>query len=260
MSVRTPQASLVSDTVFLAGRHIRLMSRRPASIISALLMPLIFAVLFFSVLGTAMERTGVDYIQYLVPAIVMQAMFFTAMSASIWAAEDASGGMINRLRVMPISRAAPVLSLLGGELTRAVVSITVVVGAGYLVGFRFENGIIAAGGFVLLALGFAAAGCAAYLVMGFAVAKVETVGLMSGLIYYPLLLVSNLLVPAPLFPNWLQPIVENQPFSRVADALRATSTDASPDTFPAVAIAVAWIVGLILLFGMLAPRAVGKKQ
>lgn len=260
MSVHTPQASLVSDTVFLAGRHIRLMSRRPASIISALLMPLIFAVLFFSVLGRSMERTGIDYVQYLVPAIVMQAMFFTAMSATIWAAEDASGGMTNRLRAMPISRAAPVLSLLGGELARALISLSVVVGAGHLVGFRFENGIVSAGGFVLLALGFAAAGCTAYLVMGFAIAKVETVGLLSGLIYYPFLLLSNLLVPTVFFPTWLQPIVENQPFSRVADALRATSATDSPDTLPTVAIAVLWIVGLILAFGMLAPRAVGKNQ
>ncbi|TSD62530.1 ABC transporter permease [Aeromicrobium piscarium] len=252
------RASFATDALSLTGRHVRLMSRRPSSMISALVLPLVFAGLFLAVLGRPMERTGVDYVQYLVPAVVIQAMFFTAISASIWAAEDASGGMIDRLRSMPISRMSPVFGLLGGELTRAVASIAVLIGAGYLVGFRFEHGPLWAVVFALIALGWAAAGCLAYLVLGFAIAKVETVQVVGGLIYYPLLLVSNLFVPARAFPDWLRPIVENQPFSRIADALRAVSTDTTADPAGTTLLAVGWTLAVIALFAALAPRAFGR--
>ncbi|SMX87245.1 ABC-2 type transport system permease protein [Brevibacterium sp. Mu109] len=255
----SPRPSFVEDVTSLTGRHVRLMSRRPSSMISAIVLPLVFAALFLAVLGRPMERTGVDYVQYLLPAIVIQAMFFTAISASIWAAEDAAGGMIDRLRSLPISRTSPVFGLLGGELTRAVVSVAVLIAAGLVMGFELQRGIAGAVAFVLVALGWAAAGCMAYLVLGFAIAKVETVQITGGLIYYPLLLVSNLFVPAQAFPDWLRPIVENQPFSRIADALRAVSTDGYDEPLRAVIIAAVWIVVVVAVFAALAPRAFGRK-
>ncbi|MFT4286484.1 ABC transporter permease [Nocardioides sp.] len=254
-----PRPALLADTVQLAGRHLRLMSRRPASIMGAIIFPLVFAFLFFTVLGRVMERAGIDYAQYLLPAIVIQAMFFSAMSASVWAAEDACGGMVDRLRSMPISRTAPVLSLLGGELVRSLLSIVVLIAAGHVFGFRFERGWGYAAVFVLIALGMAVAACAGYLVLGFAIARVETVEVTGGLVYYPLLLVSDLFVPAGSFPGWLRPIVENQPISRVADALRATSaTGGGP--WPDVLVAVAWIVVATLGFALLAPRAFAGRR
>lgn len=254
-----PRASFLTDTVTLAGRQVRLMSRRPSSIISAVLLPVVFAALFLSVLGRPMERTGIDYVQYLLPAVVIQAMFFTAISASIWAAEDASGGMIDRLRSMPISRMSPVFGLLGGELTRALVSIAVLIAVGYAIGFELQRGLLGAAAFVLIAMGWAAGGCLAYLVLGFAIAKVETVQVAGGLIFYPLLLVSNLFVPAQAFPDWLRPIVENQPFSRVADALRAVSTENSGDPVQTAVIAAVWIVAVVAAFALLAPKAFGRR-
>jgi len=254
-----PRASFLTDTMTLAGRQTRLMSRRPSSIISAILLPVVFAALFLSVLGRPMDRMGVDYVQYLVPAVVIQAMFFTAISASIWAAEDASAGMIDRLRSMPISRMSPVFGLLGGELARALLSVAVLIGVGYVIGFELQRGLLGAATFVLLAAGWAAAGCMAYLVLGFAIAKVETVQVAGGLIFYPLLLVSNLFVPAQSFPDWLRPIVENQPLSRVADALRAVSTENAGDPVETALIAAAWIAGLIVVFAAVAPRAFGRR-
>ncbi|WP_201791361.1 ABC transporter permease [Aeromicrobium sp. PE09-221] len=248
----------MSDTAQLAGRHLRLMSRRPSSIIGAIVLPLVFAFLFFTVLNGVMERAGVDYAQYVIPAVVLQAMFFSAISASVWAAEDASGGMSARLRSMPISRTAPVLSLLVGELVRALLSLVVLVIAGYGFGFRFERGAGYVLLFVALAIGCAAAACAGYIVLGFAIAKVEQVQAIGGLLYYPLLLVSNLFVPAEAFPGWLQPLVENQPVSRIADALRAVSTLGHEDLGRTILIAVLWIAGLLTAFTFLAPRAFGR--
>ena len=79
-----PYPSIVADTAILAGRHLRLMSRRPASIMGAVVLPLVFATMFYVVFGTVVERRiGSDYGQYLLPAVILQAMLFTAMSAAI---------------------------------------------------------------------------------------------------------------------------------------------------------------------------------
>ena len=69
----TPRPSLVIDSLALGGQHLRMMSRRPASIIGALVLPVIFAVLFLTVFGRVMDRAGIDYAQFMVPAIVRTA-------------------------------------------------------------------------------------------------------------------------------------------------------------------------------------------
>lgn len=251
---------MITDTASLAGRHLLLMARRPASIMGAVIFPLIFATLFFTVFGRVMERSGVDYAQYLLPAIVIQAMFFAAMSASIWAAEDAAGGMVTRLRSMPISRVAPVLALLAGELVRALISVLVLIVVGHVLGFRFERGWLGVPAFVLIALGFATAACLIYLVLGFALGRVEPVRVVSTLTFYPFLMISNLFVPTSAFPDWLGRIVEQQPVSRTADALRAVSTAGTDDVAGILALAALWLAGLSAVAIALAPRAFGGSR
>ncbi|MFT4188154.1 MAG: ABC transporter permease [Aeromicrobium sp.] len=252
-------AALLGDVATLTRRHLRLMARRPASVIGAVVLPLLFAVLFLTILSRPMARLGVDYAQHLVPAIVVQSIFFAAMSAAVWAAEDASGGMVDRLRSLPVARTAPLLGLLGGELTRCCLSLAVALGAGQVIGFGFQRGSWATLGFLVTALAAAAAVCLGYLVLGFALRSVEAVQSVGGVAYYPLLLVSTLFVPASAFPDWLRPAVEHQPFSRVVDALRALSTDGVDDPARAVLIAWVWILGAFAVFTVLAARVVGRR-
>lgn len=253
-----PKPSLLHDTYWLSARHFRLMTRTPASILSAILFPLVFAGLFYAVFSGLMEQRGIDYGQYLLPAIVIQAMMFAAISSSIWAAQDSKSGMVNRLRSMPIARSTPVISLMGGELARCAVSVAVLLAAGYAMGFRFERGLLWLVPFIALALGCAAAGCMAYLTLGFALGDEETVRAVSGLLYYPLVLVSNLFVPTAVFPDWLQPFVEHQPLSRVVDALRAVSTTGTDDPLRAILLAVVWMIGVVIVFAVLSPRAFAR--
>jgi len=255
-----PRASALIDGAALVGRSFRIITRRPEAVISAVIFPLVFALLFLAVFGRVMERQGFVYEQYLLPAIVIQATIFGAIGASILASEDAQGGMCHRLRSMPISRTAAVVAPLGGELIRTVISLAVLIAAGYAMGFRFERGVGLALVFVVVALGCTVAFGLGYLVLGYALGKVEPVRAIAMLVYYPLLLVSSLFVPARAFPDWLQPFVDQQPLSRVSDALRALSTSGTQDVGETVLIAVAWLVGLTVCFALLAPRAFGRSR
>lgn len=259
--------SAVTDTLLLAKRSIVLMSRRPISIIGAVVMPVMFATLFFTIFGRVMERAGMDFAQYLLPAIIMQAVFFSAMSGSVWAAEDASSGMSSRLRAMPIARSAPVIALLAGETVRGLFGSAILIAIGYAVGFRLETGVFGALALIGIIVVASVAIVLPYLVLGYALADPEATQAIGGVIYFPLLLVSTLFVPKRAYPGWLQPIVENQPLSRITEAMRAVSTDAATvatnagqpvNTTHAVLIALAWCVGSVIVFGALAPRVFGR--
>lgn len=266
-TVPAARPASLTDTLLLAKRSIVLMSRRPASVIGAVVMPVMFALLFFTIFGRIMERAGMDFAQYLLPAIIMQAVFFSAMSGAVWAAEDASSGMASRLRAMPIARSAPVVSLLVGETLRGLLGAAILVGIGYAFGFRLETGVLGALAMTGLIIAASVAIILPYLVFGYGLASPEAAQALGGLIYFPMLLVSTLFVPKRAYPDWLQPIVENQPLSRITEALRAVSTDASTvainagqpvNTTHAVLIALAWCAGSVIVFGALAPRAFGR--
>ncbi|MDL9947954.1 ABC transporter permease [Gordonia sp. ABSL11-1] len=254
----TARPALVADSVALTVRHLRLMMRRPASIVGGLVLPVIFAVLFLTVFGRVMDRAGLDYPQYMMPAIVIQSATFAAMSGSVWAAEDASSGMINRLRAMPIARPAPVFSLLIGETVRSVVGAIVLLALGYGFGFRFQTGPLGVLAFLGLVIVVTAAICLPYLVLGYRLADVEPTQALGGVIYFPLLLVSTLFVPKAAYPGWLQPVVEYQPLSCFAEALRAVSTDGYTDAAGTVGLALIWAAGLLVTFGIIAPRVFGR--
>jgi ABC transporter DrrB family efflux protein len=208
-----------------------------------------------------------DFAQYLLPAIIMQAVFFSAMSGSVWAAEDASSGMASRLRAMPIARSAPVIALLVGETVRGLLGSAILIVIGYAFGFRLETGVFGALALIGIIVVASVAIVLPYLVLGYALAEPEATQAIGGVIYFPLLLVSTLFVPKRAYPGWLQPIVENQPLSRVTEAMRAVSTDAATvatntgqpvNTTHAVLIALAWCAGSVIVFGALAPRVFGR--
>ncbi|MGH3908040.1 MAG: ABC transporter permease [Pseudonocardiaceae bacterium] len=253
------RSSLVPDSALLAARYLRLMTRRPASLVGALVLPLMFTLLFFAVFQRPMIRAGIDYAQYLLPAVIIQAVFFAGISAAVFAAEDASGGVLQRLRGMPIARAAPAGGLLVAEVTRALVATAVLIPVGLVLGFRFEAGVLAAVGFVALVCLFALTVCAGYLTLGLWASRPDTAAAAGNLVFLPLLLASDAFTTTEAFPDWLEPMVGNQPVSRVADALRALSTEGAVAARP-VLVAVSWLVPLLVLFGVLAAHAFGRRR
>ena len=255
----TARPSLPLDSALLCGRHLRLMSRRPASLAEVIVLPLAFTLLFFTVFQRTMARVGIDYAQYLIPSVIVQAVFFTALSTAVHAAEDAQGGLLQRLRCLPVARAAPYAGLLLAEVVSVVISMAVLIPVGMVLGFRFEAGFLAATGFVGVACLFALTLCAGYLALGLAVRRPEGASAFGVLIYFPLLLLSNAFTTTEAFPDWLEPVVQNQPITRVIDALRALSTEGA-DLVRPVLVAIVWLVPLLMLLGLFATRSFGRMR
>ncbi|MEM7273796.1 MAG: ABC transporter permease [Actinomycetota bacterium] len=249
-------SSLVADSAVLGSRAVTRSLRNPATVMSAIIFPLLFFFLFFVVLERVMESRGFSYRQLLPPTIVIQAMLFSGMSSAYYIADDRQSGVTARFRSLPIHRAAPVIGRSLADLIRAFISMVVVIIAGLVVGMRFERGVAGLLGFVVVALLFALAISLGMGLLGYLAPSAQAASSIASIPYLPLLMLSTGFAPLEDFPGWLQPIVKWQPVTAAIDALRAlTGTE---ELWPPLLRTIIWSVGLSLIFAAMASRALGR--
>ena len=244
--------ALGRDVVVLGGRAVALWARNPASLAGAMVFPIVFFVLFNLVARRMMTARGFDYAQLLPATVVVQAMFFTAMAAAYGVANDRLTGMTSRLGSMPIHRAAPLLARSVGEVSRALISVVVLLVVGVVAGMRFRAGPAGALGFLAVALVFVAVISLGMGLIGAVGSTPEAASSLASIPYLPLLMLSNGFAPVDDFPGWLQGFARHQPVTRTIDLLRAL-VDGGPTLDPFLWW-VAWMAALGLVFTVLAAR------
>ena len=236
----------------LSGRTVRA-AIREGDLGFGFLAPMIFFMCFYVPLRHSMERSGMSYAQYLLPVIILQGMFFTAMSAADRAALDTASGMGTRLRSMPVRPWVPMAARMSANASRAIVAIAGALVIGSIFGFRFHD-VGSALLFVVLALLFAVGVVIGADVVGTATGNPEIGAQILLLPQLLLIMASTGFVPVEGFPGWIQPIVRWQPVSVCSDALRALSAG----RYDSVGGALAWSVALIVVFAAVSAR-IGRR-
>lgn len=199
--------------------------------------------------GPDLNMSG--YAQFLMPLIVLQAISFASISTAFRAATDSVQGVNRRFRSLPIPLLTPLAARIAGSFYRCALGLAVAVVCGYVIGFRFHRGPLDITAFCLLAL---LTGLALALLGDTIGTKSQDPGATAQWLLLPQLIFGFLSVgiqPLHRFPDWIQPIVRNQPISRIVDALRALAGDSGPGaavvTWSVIGPALAWIVGIIAL-------------
>jgi ABC transporter DrrB family efflux protein len=236
----------VRDTAGVAKRNLLRIVRTPLMLVVTAAQPAILLLLFRYVLGGAITIPGRSYVDYVVPAIFVEAVLIGGMTTSIGLAEDVKGGIIDRLRSLPIARSAVLAGRTLADLSRSLFSLAVMVGLGIAVGFRFHSNAprIAAGMALIVFFGYAFSWM--YAAIGLATKDPETAQIAGILPFFILMFASNAIVPVATMPGWLQPFARNQPLSVTVAAVRALL-----DGGPAghwLWQSLAWSAGLFLLF------------
>src|SRR3954453_2946111 len=132
--------SFFRDTLLLTRRNLVLTIRTPELVIFAAVMPIMFVLLFRYVFGGAIHVPGYDnYIDYLLPGIVVQTALFGGSSSAVGVAEGLSAGTTDRFRSLPTNRAAILASRTLADLIRLTYTMALVVVVGLLVGFRVHT-------------------------------------------------------------------------------------------------------------------------
>jgi len=232
----------IADSMTMIGRSIRLGRRNVDTLIMSIVLPLLMMALFVYVFGGAID-TGTQYINYVVPGIILLCTGYGAASTAMSVADDMNSGMIDRLRSMPIRSFAVLTGHVTASVARNALSTTIVVGAAIAMGFRPSASPlewVAAAGLLLLyvlALSWLAAG------LGAVAKSVESASALSFfMLFLPYL--SSAFVPTDTMPSFLQGISEHQPITPVIETVRGllTGTPIGDKGW----IALAWSVGLLV--------------
>lgn len=256
----------VRDTLAMAGRNLRRLLRQPEQVVFNLVSPIMFVLLFRYVFGGAIGGLAeVSYVNYLVPGIAVQTVLFSAGVTGFALADDLQKGFIYRLRSLPMARSAVFGGRVAADTVNNTLGLLVLIATGFAVGFRPSNlpGLVLAG---LLLLLFALAVSLGYALIGMTVRSAEAVNAATFPIIFPLTFASSAFVPVATMPDWLQGFATHQPVSVVINAARSlilgdSATEAQraqllggSDTASLVILALAWTLGIGLLFGVLCTR------
>ena len=236
----------VSDVVTMTRRDLIRTARQPEMWTFAVTMGAFFLLLFYYVFGGAIGAgTGVDYIQFLVPGVLVITALNGAQQTGNSLAVDLTEGVVDRLRSLPMNQGAVLAGRTIADTIRNMATLVVVAVLGYLLGFRFSSiGAAVAAVALAVGLGFAFSWISAAIAAK--VRNVEMVGMLSMFWLFPMMLASTAFAPAETMPGWLQPLVRHQPVSTAADAVRGLANGTVAGD--AILLTLGWLALLLIVF------------
>jgi ABC-2 type transport system permease protein/oleandomycin transport system permease protein len=245
----------VSDALTISRRNLLVWMRVPAYIVFTVIQPIMFVLMFRYVFGGAIRVPGIKggYVNFLMPGIIGQTAAFACFGTAIALAQELQKGVIDRLRSMPMSRSAVLAGRLVADTARIAVTVLIIIGVGYAVGFRFENGVVPAIGMILLAMVFALAFCCIAAYTGLAIGDEESVQAFGLIWLFPLTFVSSAFVPIATMPGWLQAFANNQPVTYVINTMRALALGGPIQAN--LLKSIACLIGIFVVFAPLSVRA-----
>jgi ABC-2 type transport system permease protein len=232
-----------TDSVIMLRRNVKHTVRNPTAVFNAILFPVVLMLMFVYVLGRAFN-VGVDYIDYATPGLIVLAISYGLSATATAVSSDMTKGVINRFRVMDVSRGAVLTGHVIASMLRSFIAIAAIIGMAFALGFRpsasFPDWLGAIG--IIVAAGFAASWLT--VALGLAAKTPESAGLATvPLILLPFL--SSAIVPAAKMGTGVRQFAEYQPFTPIIETLRGLLTGA-PSAGDAIA-ALAWCAGIALV-------------
>jgi len=243
----------VSDTLTITRRNLLVWMRVPAYIVFTVIQPVMFVLMFRYVFGGAIQVTGTNYVNFLMPGIIAQTAAFATFGTAIALAQELKKGVIDRLKSMPMARSAVLAGRLVADTARMLVTILIVIGVGYAVSFRFENGAIPAILMVVLSIAFGVAICVISAFTGLAIGDEESVQAFGLIWLFPITFLSSAFVPIATMPGWLQAFANNQPVTYIVDTMRALALGGPIEAN--LWKSLVWLAGIFIVFSPLAVRA-----
>jgi ABC-2 type transport system permease protein len=252
----------LADGATVVWRNLVQLKSQPGELVGAVVFPAIMIVLFGYVFGSAIKVPGGgNYREYLMPGLFAMTSLTSLMSTMMAVATDASKGVMDRFRSMPMARSAVPFGQAGADILVGVVGMVILVVCGLAVGWRIHHGLLSAlaafGLLILLRYALSWAG----VLFGLLVKNEETADQMLPLIF-PFSMLSNSFVPTAGMPAWLRVISDWNPVSAAVAACRGLFGNpgvprsghvALPLQHP-VAATLIWSAALLLIFVPLAVR------
>ena len=254
----------VKDTVVIVRRNLLRILRLPQLLVFATVQPVMFLILFNYVFGGAVGRSvpaaaGGEYLNWLLPGVLLQMAAFGATQTAMGLIEDLNKGVIDRFRSLPMARSAVLAGRTVADLIRNVFVMVLVLVLGYVLGFRPQTSFVPVVGGLLVAMMFAFALSWVMACIGLSVKNSEAAQSAAMIPIFPMVFASSVFVPLETLPDWLRVFADHQPVTRTANAVRGLilgegALAAGQTVAGEVAGALLWALGIVVVAAPLAVR------
>jgi ABC-2 type transport system permease protein len=220
----------------------------PEQLVDVTLFPIMFTLMFTYLFGGALAGSTQEYLQFLLPGILVQANVMITMNTGITLNTDIQKGVFDRFRSLPVWRPSPLVGALLGDLVRYSIGSAIVIMLGLVLGFRPEGGAVGVVLSVALLLVFSFCLSWLWTMLSLILRTPNSVAGVSMMVMFPLTFVSNIFVDPKTMPGWMQAVVEVNPITHLATVVRGLMDGSVP------AGEIGWVlVSSVLLVAVFGP-------
>lgn len=265
---RVSFSDTVTHTGIIAKRNTTRVLRIPSLLLFSTVQPVMFLLLFNYVFGGAITTGGsggsAQYINWLIPGILVQTAVFGSTATALGLTEDLGAGVIDRFRSLPMARSAVLTGRTIADLVRNTFVNSLMLFVGFLMGWRFEQGFLKMLLGVAIALLFGYTFSWVMAMIGLMVKTPEAAQSAGFLPIFPLVFASSVFVPTETMSGWLQAFAENQPITVVANTVRSLMVPEESlqllglNQGTLILQSLGWIVAILAVFAPLAVRQYKK--
>ncbi|MZD06752.1 ABC transporter permease [Streptomyces sp. SID5785] len=229
----------------------------PEQLFDVTAFPIMMVLMYTYLFGGALAGSPDQYIQYLLPGILVMSVVMITMYTGISVNTDIEKGVFDRFRTLPIWRPAVMVGYLLGDALRYTIASAVMLAVGLIMGFRPGGGVLGVLAGVAVLLVFAFAFSWIWTMFGLLLRTEKSVMGVSMMVIFPLTFLSDIFVEPTTMPGWLQAFVNNNPVTHVASAVRGLMAGDWSDG--AVLWSLGWAAALIAVFGPVTMRLYNRK-
>jgi ABC-2 type transport system permease protein len=217
---RPPRASAVSAALAFGWRGMLKVKHVPEQLLDVTITPVMFVLLFTYLFGGAIAGSTGEYLDYILPGILVMSVLFTTVYSGIALNTDLTRGVVDRFRSLPIARPAPLVGALLGDSVRYLVAGTVIVVLGVALGYRPGAGVPGVVAALALVIVFAFGLSWVFTTLGLLMRSPNAVMNAGFMAIFPLTFLSNVFVDPDTLPSALEAFVNANPISILATASR----------------------------------------
>jgi len=249
---RPPRASAVSAVITFGWRGMLKVKHVPEQLVDVTITPVMFVLLFTYLFGGAVAGSTGEYLDYILPGILVMSVLFTTVYSGISLNTDLTRGVVDRFRSLPIWSPAPLVGALLGDSVRYLVAGTVIVVLGLILGFRPDEGVPGVVAALALVVVFAFGLSWVFTTLGLLLRSPNAVMNTGFMAIFPLTFLSNVFVDPETLPAGLEAFVNINPISILADASRGLMEGSAEASDIVIVLAVA--AALTAIFAPLTTR------
>ena len=243
---RPPRAGAASSTLTFAWRGMLKVKHVPEQLLDATITPVMFVLLFTYLFGGAIAGSTSEYLNYILPGILVVSVLFTTVYSGVALNTDLTKGVVDRFRSLPIWKPAPLLGSLLGDSARYLVGGTIIIVLGLILGYRPDNGVPGVLAALALVIIFAFGLSWVFTTLGLVLRSPNAVMNAGFMAIFPLTFLSNVYVEPDTLPAGLEAFVNVNPISILVDASRGLMDGNAAGSDIAITLGVA--AGLTAVF------------